>query len=213
MILIIDDQPIESTFFGEGKWLSEFITPGNLEIGNLYREITMGAISQEERIKACWQWVASKVRYKSFIKGKLQIENRVSVQHDLWCDPSIVARIRVGNCANKAFLLTSLLRNELPPDRVYCVLGNLYNGKAGGHAWTEVKLNDRNYISESTKSDVPPLVLAAKASRYEAVHYFNDQYAYAVEGRTVLVPFTACYSEWLSSYLDWSYIKSQRDGV
>lgn len=209
-MISIDDQPIESTFFGEGKWLSEFITPDNLEIGNLYREITMGAVSQEEKIKACWQWVASKVRYKQFIKGKLQIENRISVQPDLWCDPSMVARVRVGNCANKAFLLTSLLRNEFPPEQVFCVLGNLYNGKPGGHAWTEVKLNGRNYIAESTRSDVPPLILAAAASRYEAVHYFNDQYACAIEGRTVMEPFTACYSTWLKDYLDWAYIEGRK---
>ena len=209
-MISIDDQPIESTFFGEGKWLSEFITPGNLEIGSLYDEITKGVTNQEEKIKACWHWVASKVKYKSFIKGKLQIENRVSVQHDLWCDPSTVARIKIGNCANKAFLLTSLLRNELPSSQVYCVLGNLHNGHAGGHAWVECKLNNINYIVESTRPDVHPLVLAAATPRYESVHYFNDECAYAIEGRTVMEPFTACYSTWLKDYLDWGYIEGRK---
>ena len=99
--------------------------------------------------------------------------------------PSVTARIKVGNCANKSFLLTSLLRQELPPAQVYCVLGNLYNGKAGGHAWVQTRVHGTEYLVESTRADASVFVPASCAERYEAVHLFNDQEAYAIEGRTV----------------------------
>jgi hypothetical protein len=110
----------------------------------------------------------------------------------------------------KSFLLTSLLRNELPPEQVYCTLGNLYNGKPGGHAWVSLKLDGQEYFMESTTPTAPPLVPASAATRYEPVHYFNDVSVLAVEGRTQMVPMSHCYSTWLSDYLNWAYIQSQR---
>lgn len=115
----------------------------------------------------------------------------------------------VHNCANKSFLLTSLLRNFLPPEEVFCVLGNLYNGKPGGHAWVEVRKNGQDYVLESTQPDTP-IVQASELDRYEEVHYFNDQSIFAVPGKTVLTPFTACYSTWLKDYLNWGYIEEKR---
>jgi len=206
----IDDQPISATFFGEGKWLTDFITPKAIDVQELHDSLTQKAVALEDRIARLHQWVGNQVRYKRFIRGKMIIEGKTSVQNDLWNLPSVTARLRVGNCANKSFLLTSLLRNELSPSQVYCVLGNLYNGKAGGHAWVQVKYDDDEYIIESTRADVPLLVPVGAAPRYEAVHLFNDEEAYAIEGRTVMEPFTACFSTWLRDYLDWSYIESQR---
>ena len=206
----IDDQPISATFFHEGKWLSEFITPDALEVKNLFGEITDGITSTENKVRACHRWVANNVKYKQFISGRLWVEGKSSVQKDLWLSPSLVKQVRVGNCANKAFLLTSLLRNELGSNEVYCVLGNLYNGKVGGHAWTQVTLGDRNYICDATNANVQPLVFAAIADRYEPIHYFNDKGATAVEGKTVMEPFTACYSTWLKDYLDFAYIEGRK---
>lgn len=209
-IIAIDDQPISATFFDEGKWLSEFITPDALEVKKLYKELTDGVISIENKISVCHGWVANQIRYRQFVAGKLIIEGHVSGQNDLWNSPSITRRVGVGNCANKSFLLTSLLRNDLGPNEVYTVLGNLHNGKPGGHAWTQVILGDRTYICDATNANTPPLVLRGIADRYEPVHYFNDKVAYAVEGKTVLEPFTACYSTWLKDYLDWAYIEGKK---
>jgi len=116
----------------------------------------------------------------------------------------------VHNCANKAFLLTSLLRRELASDKAYCVLGNLYNGKPGGHAWCQAKLGGIDYILEATRQDVP-MVPVALAERYEAVHLFNDEQIFAIEGKTLMLPMTKCYSTWLKDYLNWTYIKSQKE--
>lgn len=209
-IISIDNQPISATFFNEGKWLTEFITPDALEVKLLYDELTNGITSTENKVRACHRWVAEQVKYKQFIAGRIWIEGRSSQQRDLWMDPSMVIQTKVGNCANKSFLLTSLLRNELGSNQVYSVLGNLYNGKPGGHAWTQVSLGDRNYISDATNPNTPPMVLSGIVNRYEPVHFFNDKVAYAVEGRTLMEPFTACYSTWLKDYLDWGYIEGRK---
>ena len=206
-VIPIDDQPIEATWFGEGRWLTGFITPDALEVQELHRRLTEGITDTRDRITACWKWVASQVRYVKYVKGKTWIAGKVSVQNDLWLDPTSSIHVRQGNCATKSFLLSSLLRNELPADQVYCVLGNLYNGKPGGHAWLNLKLDGEDYTMESTTPTVPPLVASRLTTRYEAVHYFNDAEVLAVGGKTQLVPFTDVYSTWLSDYLNWAYIE------
>jgi len=203
----IDDQPMSSRFFGEGKWLTEFVTPSSLEVCELHDGLTSSLVSIEDRVVACWQWVASEVKYKRFVSGTLRIENKTERQNDLWCDPSMTICTKVGNCANKAFLLASLIRRDMDADSVHCVLGNLYNGKAGGHAWVQVRMNDQDYIVEATKDSGPVMVLAELAHRYESVHLFNDQQVWAIKGRTVMEPYTACFSTWLTTYLDQVYIE------
>jgi len=208
--IAMDDQPISATFFGEGRWLTDFVTPDAIDIKELYKDLTQGITSPEDRIAALHNYVASQIRYTRFVKGKLWVEGKSSVQDDLWNLPALTARVKIGNCANKAFLMTSLLRQDMPSSQVHCVLGNLYNGKPGGHAWVSCKLGGQDYIVETTRPDVPPLVLASSADRYEAVHLFNDETAYAIEGKTVMEPMTACYSTWLSDYLDWAYIEGRK---
>jgi len=216
-LVSVDDQPIAASFFGEGQWLTDFITPEASDVQELYSKLTKGIYDVDKKIAACWHWVANQVKYVYFVKGKIWVGGtgertsfrEVSVQGDLWTMPSMTIQTKVGNCAVKSFLLTSLLRNALPPNQVYCALGNLYNGKPGGHAWVAIKQLGQEYISESTTPNVPVMVPADTAKRYEAVHYFNDKEVLAVEGKTQMIPMTACYSSWLSDYLNWAYIESQ----
>ena len=209
-VIAIDDQPIAASFFGEGRWLTDFITPHALEVQELYRQLTEGINDSKERITACWKWVASNVRYVKFVKGRIWINGKSSVQNDLWTFPETTIRTQVGNCVVKSILLTSLIRNELPSDQVYCVLGNLYNGKPGGHSWVALNLDDGQYYMESTMPTAPPMVLMDMAKRYEPVHYFNDKSVIAVEGKTVMTSYSACYSDWLSDYLNWVYIQGRQ---
>ena len=209
-VIPIDNQAIDATWFGEARWLTDFITPDALEVQDLFSQITEGIENSRDRVLACWQWVASKIKYVRFVTGKTWIAGKTSVQNDLWLEPTTTIQVGKGNCAVKSFLLASLLRNELSADQVYVALGNLYNGSAGGHAWIKLVLDDGEYYMESTMPTAPPLVPTVAASRYEAVHYFNDDKVFAVEGKTQLVPFTACYSDWLSSYLHWAYIEGNR---
>jgi len=207
MVMPIDDQPISATLFGESKWLSEFITPKSLEIQELFARITQKVPNKVDRLAALGAWVSDEVHYVEFVKARMWVEGQLSEQSDMWNEPSITARVKVGNCTNKSFLLASLVRNELPDDAVYCVLGNLHNGEVGGHAWVQVNLNGADYIMETTVPNGPPLVLASLAQRYEPVHLFNDRKGYVIEGRTVMQPFSACYSTWLKEYLNWAYIE------
>ena len=209
-IIQIDDQPIDAAFFGEGRWLTGFITPDAFDVHELYKKLTEDIDNKYDRITACWKWVASQVKYVKFVKGKIWINGKTSVQKDLWILPELTIHTRVGNCAVKSFLLTSLLRNELSPDEVYCALGNLYNGKPGGHAWVALRDHGEEYVMESTQPTAPAMVPASTAKRYEAVHYFNDAQIYAVEGKTQMTPMAACFSTWLSDYLNWAYIEAQR---
>jgi hypothetical protein len=210
-IISIDDQPISATWFGESRWLTEFITPDAMEIKELFNQLCGDTPDKASCVRACHNWVATQIQYKPFIKARLWVEGRSYTNPDTWLRPSLTRCVGVGNCANKAFLLTSLLRNAMDPGEVHCVLGNLYNGKAGGHAWVQVKIGERAYIVESTRPDVEPMVSAAIADRYEAVHFFNDQTAYAIEGRTVMEPFSDFYSTWLSDYLNWAYIEGRKE--
>jgi len=209
-VVTMDDQPISATFFKEGRWLTEFVTPDAMEVQELYRQLTKDYPDRVDRIKVIHDWVSREIRYKPYINATLVVEGKSSRNRDVWLRPSITRRIKVGNCANTSFLLASLLRNELDPGEVHVVLGNLHNGKPGGHAWVQVKLEEQAYIVESTCPDLPALVHAAVATRYEAVHFFNDKTAYAIEGRTVLEPFSRVYSTWLKDYLDTAYIQGRK---
>jgi transglutaminase-like putative cysteine protease len=206
--IVINDQPVAAGLFGEGHWLSDYVTPEEPDIKVLFERITAQAHSTQEATIACWDWVANEVTYKPFISARIDVEGQTSETQDFWQTPSMCSHTHVGNCANKAFLLTSLVRNALSPEQVHCVLGNLYNGHAAGHAWVEARINGKNYILESTRNDVPLLEVSA-AARYEPVHYFNEKTVWAIPGRTVLTPFQACYSSWLRDYLNWSYINKE----
>lgn len=206
---LIDDQPVAATFFKEGRWLTSYITPEDPDIVVLWEQLTNGKMGVENKIVACWDFVANDIKYKPFIGATINVEGRSSRQSDYWQSPSMCSRTGIGNCANKAFLLTSLLRHGMPDEKVYCVFGNLHNGKVEGHAWVEWTEDGKDYIIESTRGDVP-MVEAGPTDRYEPIHYFNETLVWAVPGRTLMVPFSACFSKWLKDYLDWSYINHGR---
>jgi transglutaminase-like putative cysteine protease len=204
----LDDQPISSAFFGESRWLTEYITPENPDVRTLYKKLTAkGNKSLQDKLEACWGWVASQVEYVPYVKARITVENRTATQDDFWMNPSMTSRILIGNCVNKSFLLASLVRNALPPSKAHCVMGNLnQNGRKSGHAWVEVTLDDRDYILESTRFDMQPFVPSRTAEIYEPVLYANDQEVLAVPGRTGIQPYSAVYVDWLKEYLDWAYI-------
>ena len=209
-IIPIDNQPISATFFGEGKWLTSFVTPDALEVRKLHEQLTRNIDEIEDRVLACWGWVANQVKYVKFVQARIQINGHVAVQDDYWQAPSQLIKTKVGNCANKAFLLGSLLRRDLPSERVNVVLGNLSQGdNIGGHAWVEVSLNSHSHIMEATRGDMKPMVSTEVADIYESVIYFNDKSVLAVEDRTLLQPFCAVYADWLHDYLDWAFIEGR----
>jgi len=209
--LLVNDQPVAAGFFGEGRWLTEYVTPEAMDVVGLHDSLFKDVFSLEDNIRVMWDWVANEVKYVEFVRARIEVNGKVSRQNDFWQMPSQLISTKVGNCANKAFLLASLLRNDLEAENCRVVFGNLYqNGTPGGHAWVETKLNGQWEILESTRGDMNPLVPASVAEIYEPVMYFNDQSVSAIEGRTLLEPFRAVYADWLRDYLDWCYINGEK---
>lgn len=202
-----DDQPVggrggSATLMGESKWLSKWVDPSSLEIQELYKRLTSGETTLEGRVRACLKYV-SDYRYTRFVKVVSRVAGKTFVQNDAWLEPGAAIHAPALNCANRAFLITSLLRQEISPEHIWVVLGNLNFDGQDGHAWTLLRLNG-DYILESTTPVVSQrFVPAAEADRYEAVIYFNDKETKMVPGLAIREPFSACYCvPWLEDYLD-----------
>jgi hypothetical protein len=63
----IDDQPIAATFFGEGRWLTDFITPDALEVQELHEKLTKNLNNTIDKITACWNFVTALDKWQNFI--------------------------------------------------------------------------------------------------------------------------------------------------
>ena len=98
---------------------------------------------------------------------------------DFWRTPSETLEKRSGvDCDDSAILLTSILRNYLPPDQVYCAFGLwAMGGKTDGHMFVVTAgEGGEDRILEST---APP----GKVTRGKYVIYgmFNDSYAFSTD--------------------------------
>ena len=83
--------------------------------------------------------------------------------------------LRRGDCDDKAILLTSLLRNEVPADQVFCAVGDhILGGRREGHMWVVIEYGDEDYILEAT---APSKALIR--GDYQLMAIFNDAYAFA----------------------------------
>jgi len=178
---LADPQPIIARPFGDAIWLTDFITPRNPDVMLKYQELTKGLTSPEDRITALWQYVAN-LPYKETITTRLSVNGKTIGQSDVWLYPSETIKVRVSNCANRSFLLTSLLKNELlTPRDVYCMLGNLRVNNIGAHAWSQVNLFGRKYFLETTQPNLERAIIPVSvATAYEEVVAFDENRVYTV---------------------------------
>jgi len=197
----IDNQPIIASPFGESRWLTEWVTPDNLEIQAEYEKITEGLVTSWDRVIACFNRVL-RIPYTEAVKVKVSVDGRTFIQKDTWLDPAQALRAGTRlNCANRSFLLASLLRQEYPPDRVWVVLGNLNMDGLGGHAWVVLR-NSQDYILETTSPSIR-YPIAADSPAHEDVIYFNDKEVRAIPDRQIREPFSKCWCHpLLEDYLD-----------
>lgn len=192
------DQPIggehgSATLFGEPKWLAEWVTPRDLSVQEKYEQLTSGLSSPEEKIIACLRYVCD-FPYTRFIRVETRVDGITFVQRDAWLEPSQAMQTPKINCANRSFILASLLRQEMPPEDVWVVMGNLNVDGQDGHAWDMVRLYGKQYMLEPTNARVKAsLIPIDLASGYEDVLYFNDYEVKAIPERKVREPFSACY--------------------
>lgn len=97
---------------------------------------------------------------------------------DYWETPGETLAERGADCDGKAILLCSILRNYIPPDKVYCAFG-LWRagGKTSGHMWVVTEGEDGDdRILEATAG--PSKTLKGK---YIIHGIFNDKYAFATD--------------------------------
>lgn len=181
LLLKADNQPID-TRFGDATWITDFVTPNNPDVILKYHELTQGLTSPDDIIISLWHYVASKP-YVPLVPSKLLVGGKVLAQEDTWFFPAEAMKVGALNCANKAFLMTSLLKNYLRgPGDAYCVVGDLVLGDVGSHAWVEVRRGGKQYIIETTQANIRyALIPKEVAGAYEAKLYFDDKFVYRVD--------------------------------
>ena len=129
------------------------------------------AITEQESILNCYDYVCRNISYPLTWDGRATDYHKISAfpihrgvfgtsyrvsetTEEFFQYPGETLTWGFGDCEDTSTLLTSLLRNFLPPDRVFCVIGNY---QRFGHAWVQVKLKDGNLaILETTLSSAPP---------------------------------------------------------
>lgn len=188
-----DNQPILASIFNETRLLTSWITPDSLEVQNTYAKLTKGLESTEDKVKACLKYV-SDIPYTRFVAVSANIAGKRFVQNDCWLLPESALHSPKLNCANKTFLLASLLRQELPAENVWACLGNLNTNHQDGHGFGYIRL-DADYILETTNPVVRDkfIPIETVGNLYEDVIYFNDSGVKALPERHVREPFSSCY--------------------
>ncbi len=180
MLIKVDNQPIDSRF-GEAVWLTDFITPDNPEVVLKYRELTKGLYRTEDIVAALWHYVAI-FPYRPTIAARLKAGGKSFYQDDTWFYPAETIKIETSNCANRAFLLASLMKNHLSnPGDVYVVVGNISLDGIGAHAWVQVNIGGRPYILETTQPNLPHVLIPVSSSGvYLPAVYFDENSVYTV---------------------------------
>lgn len=201
----VDNQPILASIFNETRLLTSWITPDAIQIQNTYDKLINGLQSTEDKIKACLGYVSS-FPYTRFVRAVANITGKTFVQNDCWLEPSQAIFSPRLNCANRTFLLASLLRQELPAENVWACLGNLNTDGQEGHAFSYIRLNNKDYILETTNLKVRDKLIPIETvgNLYEDVVYVSDKEVRAIPEKKVREPFSACYQclPFLADYLD-----------
>ena len=120
-------------------------------------------------IDAALQWVKDKIEYED-ASSELNFHDS-SVNCNGCFTPLQTLRRARGNCLSQSNLLTSLLRNRIPVDRVYTAVGDVKLNGLGGHAWSVVKIGDIWSILDPTSKSVYIMPYHV----YSAHAHFNDQ--------------------------------------
>ncbi len=122
---------------------------------------------------AAWGLVADNVLYEDVGSDLFFTNNHIRCDGCL--TPQQVLSRGEANCVGRSALLTSLLRNRFPPERVYMALGRLNLDGVGGHAWAELKSDGEWYILESTTQPTAKwLKVRDNLSTYVPQVLFND---------------------------------------
>jgi hypothetical protein len=97
---------------------------------------------------------------------------------DFWNYPWEILEDKAGDCDCRSILLCSILRNFMPPEKVFCAFGYMDpKDKESGHMWVVViEKNGNERVVEATAPSTKALT-----GKYEPLALFNDVYAFATE--------------------------------
>lgn len=201
-----DNQPIDSRY-GESTWLTDFIQPRNPDIQLLSKKLTAGLDTSSKKVAALWSYV-SQYPYVETVKTIRIAGDGQITQDDTWLYPAETLRVKKSNCANRSFLLASLVKNILPnPGDVYCVMGKIKLDGIGAHAWVRTNVDGVPFILETTQPDINrALIPVAKATAYQEALAFDEKEVYTV-GENVSPAmvlnsrFGVCALEFLKDYI------------
>ncbi len=202
--VLVEDQPIggagAATLMHESRWLTDWIQPDSLEVQTEHDRLVQGLGSNWDKALSLFGRVLD-IPYTPAVRVKVSVDGKTFVQNDAWLEPGQALKAQTSlNCANRAFLLASLLRRDYPAAKVWAVFGNLKVDGLGGHAW--VLLRERqDYILETTSPRIRTPITNSDA--HEGVVYFNDQEVRMVPETQLKQPFSACWCvPFLEDYLN-----------
>ena len=99
-----------------------------------------------------------------------------STVYDHWAFPAETLALGMGDCDDSATLLTSLLRNFLPQDRVFATVGLF--GRWGGHVWVTALNGREPFTLEATLAEaLPGPWVIPEEEPYIPFLRFNDRVA------------------------------------
>jgi len=180
--IIISDK----RFAGETYHITDWITPYALEVQCLFDQLKSD--DPKQTLINCWQWLNDNVSYPTNCLGAaVDRQELISFgtlhyinSTDFWQFASeTIARARLarkygrktlGDCEDMAVIMVSLMRNQLSPQDVYCVMGGYFNSQAAGHAWVKCRLDGEWHIIDPTIKVGKPVDM----SRYDEYILFND---------------------------------------
>ena len=206
MMLKADNQPID-TRFGDAAWITDFITPDNPDVILKYRELTLGLTDPNDIAYALWHYISHQP-YTPLVAAKLSAAGKTFRQKDTWFYPAESIQLGIGNCANKSFVLASLMKNYFKaPGMVYCTVGNITLDGIGSHAWVELNSARGSYILETTQPNISHAIVPKHlADAYAAKVYFDDKNVYTTDEKVSVAQvfqshFGVCAVPFLKTYL------------
>jgi hypothetical protein len=203
---VVDNQPI-SARHGDSFWLTDFITPNNPSVKVKYKELVNNRASVNDRLTALWHYVARQP-YRETIPSTLSVGGESIPQHDTWFFPAEAMSIPESNCANRTFLLASLIKNELPElGQVYGTMGYIILDGIGAHAWVTIDIPGGPYIIETTQPNLERAFIPLRdAAAYRPMLYFDESQVLSItpeqNPQEILNrPFGLCAVPFLEDYL------------
>lgn len=161
------------------------------------------ALPQDEDsfILSTWKYVTDNIQYQGY-SSNLHFVNDI-----IKCSgcrvPEATLKAGRGNCVSMSSVLASILRNRLPPERVFMAVGEMRLDGVGGHAWCQVqRRNGRWYLLESTSPPKGWVPVDTVSYIYEPFALYNDRLFYCYSEELCQIKVKSCHCrEILLDYL------------